>query len=272
MRNRCLIYGVPITFAVSASYSTGANTGSLQVGDINGDGNADIVTQNYISNTSSSISLFIGRGNGTFNQATSINGGGTNLNSNHGLKLGDTNGDGILDIVESDYYDGSISVFIGRGNGTYNQRTSYAGFADFAVELGDYNNDGIVDVLSSSFGAPSFGVYLGNTKEGANPLLPFDLTTMAGARQALPVFDKKIQALAAQRGKIGSFQARIQVGINNLQSASENYAAAESRIRNADIADESSKLVRLNILQQAASSVLSQSNLQPQLALKLLQS
>ena len=81
---------------------------------------------------------------------------------------------------------------------------------------------------------------------------------------------RKIQQLISQRGQIGAFQSRVQVGINNLQSASENYAAAESRIKDADIAAESAQLVRLNILQQAASSILGQANQQPALALKLL--
>mgnify|MGYP001258125410 CR=1 FL=1 len=113
-------------------------------------------------------------------------------------------------------------------------------------------------------------ILLGKTQDGSSPLLPFELATLSGARQALPVFDQKIQELAKQRGQIGAFQSRVQVGINNLQSASENYASAESRIRDVDIAIESSELLRLNILQQAASSVLAQANQQPALALSLL--
>jgi flagellin len=73
-----------------------------------------------------------------------------------------------------------------------------------------------------------------------------------------------------QRGEIGAFQSRTDVAINVLQVSSENFKAAESRIRDADIADESSRLVRLNILQQAASSVLAQANQQPALAFQLL--
>jgi flagellin len=79
---------------------------------------------------------------------------------------------------------------------------------------------------------------------------------MADARQALPVFQRKQEQLAAQRGQIGAFQSRIGVAVNVLQVTSENFKAAESRIRDADIAAESSQLVRLNILQQAASAVL----------------
>ena len=72
-----------------------------------------------------------------------------------------------------------------------------------------------------------------------------------------------------QRGEIGGFQSRTGVAINMLLVSSENFRAAESRIRDAVIADESSRLVRPNILQQAASSVLAQANLQPALILQL---
>jgi flagellin len=93
---------------------------------------------------------------------------------------------------------------------------------------------------------------------------------LADARQALPVFKQKRDQLAAQRGEIGAFQSRISVASNVLQVTSENFRAAESRIRDADVADETSKLLRLNILQQAASAVLAQANQQPALAIQLL--
>lgn len=98
---------------------------------------------------------------------------------------------------------------------------------------------------------------------------PFSLQTKNDSLSALTQFSKSLDRLSSQRGQIEAFQSRIQVGINNLQSASANYAAAESRIRDADIAAESSNLTRLKILQQAATSVLGQANLQPQLALTL---
>ena len=76
--------------------------------------------------------------------------------------------------------------------------------------------------------------------------------------------------LSEIQGKFGAALSRLDL-IDNILSASYfNYAAAESRIRDADIASESSKLVRENILQPAASSVLGQANLQPELALTLL--
>ena len=65
-------------------------------------------------------------------------------------------------------------------------------------------------------------------------------------------------------------ESRLNISINNLQVARENFAAAESRIRDVDVAFEAAELTRLNILQQAATSVLAQANQQPSLALSLL--
>jgi flagellin len=65
--------------------------------------------------------------------------------------------------------------------------------------------------------------------------------------------------------------SRIGVAINVLQSASENFRAAESRIRDADIAADAAEMVRLQILQQASAAVLAQANQQPSLAILLLQ-
>ena len=84
------------------------------------------------------------------------------------------------------------------------------------------------------------------------------------------MLDRTLENLAKQRGTIGASQSRVNIAINNLQTAKENFAAAESRIRDADVASEAANLVRTQILQQAAASMLSQANQAPQLALQLL--
>jgi flagellin len=73
------------------------------------------------------------------------------------------------------------------------------------------------------------------------------------------------------RGRFGSLQNRLQSTIANLGVAGESLSAAESRIRDVDVAYETAELTRNNILQQASISILSQANGQPQSALQLLQ-
>jgi len=135
----------------------------------------------------------------------------------------------------------------------------------------NFNGNGVLDFVTADQGDDTTSLLLGQTTDGVGPLLPFSLKTLADAWQALPIFKRKREQLAQQRGEIGAYQARLEVATNVLTVASENFRAAESRIRDADIADEAANLTRLNILQQAASSILAQANQQPALALQLLQ-
>jgi len=93
----------------------------------------------------------------------------------------------------------------------------------------------------------------------------------AEAQVSLAQVDEAINRVNAMRAGLGAFQNRLQSTSQNLLTAEENYAAANSRIRDTDIAAESTELSKNNILMQAATSVLGQANTQSQLALKLLQ-
>jgi flagellin len=92
----------------------------------------------------------------------------------------------------------------------------------------------------------------------------------SASRLALDAVNTAIQSLASTRGTLGAAQSRLEVAINNLSVARENFAAAESRIRDVDVASEAAELTRLGILQQAGASILAQANQQPSLALSLL--
>ena len=93
----------------------------------------------------------------------------------------------------------------------------------------------------------------------------------SAARLALDAIAGAIGSLASQRGTLGATESRLQVSINNLAVARENFASAESRIRDVDVAAEAAELTRLGILQRAGAAVLAQANQQPSLALSLLQ-
>jgi flagellin len=92
----------------------------------------------------------------------------------------------------------------------------------------------------------------------------------SASRLALDAVNSAISSLAATRGVLGATESRLQVAINNLSVARENFLSAESRIRDVDVASEAAELTRLGILQQAGASVLAQANQQPSLALSLL--
>jgi len=98
--------------------------------------------------------------------------------------------------------------------------------------------------------------------------LTVDNATNAGL--AITAIDAAITTVSSVRGEQGAAQNRLQSSIRSIQSVTENLSAAESRIRDVDVAYETADLSRNSILQQAATSVLAQANAQPQLALSLL--
>lgn len=82
--------------------------------------------------------------------------------------------------------------------------------------------------------------------------------------------DTALQSLNTQRATLGAAQNRLEYAIANVDNVAENLTAAESRIRDVDVAKESANLQKTNIMVQAGVSVLSQANQIPQMALKLL--
>ncbi len=90
------------------------------------------------------------------------------------------------------------------------------------------------------------------------------------AAKAVEVIDAAIGKVSAERSKMGSFQNRLEHTISNLGTSAENLQAAESRIRDLDMAEEIMAFTKNNILQQAATAMLAQANMAPQSVLQLL--
>jgi len=96
------------------------------------------------------------------------------------------------------------------------------------------------------------------------------LGTAAAAQSAIGAVDSAISNVASRRNTLGSAQNRLQVTISNLGSIHENLSAANSRIRDVDVASETADMSRNQILMQAGVSVLSQANQMPGMVLSLL--
>ncbi len=96
------------------------------------------------------------------------------------------------------------------------------------------------------------------------------LSTATNAQIALDLFDKAIEQLSTSRSNLGALQNRIMITINNLDLAHENLSAANSRIRDVDVAEESGKLTKNQILSQAGVAILGQANQLPSAALSLI--
>jgi len=121
-----------------------------------------------------------------------------------------------------------------------------------------------IKVRISASGTTSLGVDVIATSGAVS------LTTQSGANSAISALDTAIETVSTTRGQIGAYQNRLDSMINSLGVASENAGAANSRIRDADVAKSVSEMVRTQILQQSTMAVLAQANQAPQMALQLL--
>lgn len=112
---------------------------------------------------------------------------------------------------------------------------------------------------------------LGGGAVSGKTLANIDLTSASGATDALKVIDKAIEEVSKARGNIGNFQRNVlESNVRSLGVAKENLSATESSIRDVDVAEEMTNYTKLQILQQAGMSMLSQANSAPQNVLSLL--
>jgi flagellin len=101
-------------------------------------------------------------------------------------------------------------------------------------------------------------------------LSSLSLSTLTGAQQALGTIDTALQSVSSTRATLGAQANRFNTVISVATQSSVSLSAAQSRIRDVDVAEETSNMSRTQILMQAGVSVLAQANQMPQVALKLL--
>ena len=151
---------------------------------------------------------------------------------------------------------------------------------DRIVNVTEYNGQKLVD--GSISGGIDFQVGMNNTANDRITLslaattstgLSIDtdsLATTSGAQAAITALDTALATINTERSTLGATQNRLQMTISNLGNMYENMAASNSRLKDVDVAEETAKFTRNQILSQAATSMLAQSNSLPQSALSLI--
>ncbi len=142
-----------------------------------------------------------------------------------------------------------------------------AGSGSANIQTGAYAGDSI-NVSFSKVDTSTMGVSAGDLDAA---LTAFNGSqTVAGAQTLITQIDEGIKTVNSTRATLGAYQNRLEHTITSLGVAVENLSASESRIRDTDVAEETSRMVTAQILTQAGTSVLSQANQAPQGALSLL--
>jgi FG-GAP-like repeat/Bacterial Ig-like domain (group 3) len=171
------------TFQAPVTYSTGAGeASSVAIADLDGDGHPDLVTTGsciFDSCPNGSLSVLLGKGDGTFLPPTHYNLGGYGTSS---LAIGDLNGDGHPDIAVVDN-SSTVSVLLGNGDGTFQSPVAVDAGAGF-VALGDVNGDGHMDLIVLVGGV---SVLLGNGNGTFQA--PVTYSTGAGGPNSVAIAD-----------------------------------------------------------------------------------
>lgn len=250
------------SFGGVTSLSLGYTLNSVQIGDVNNDGRNDIVTASL---TGALGSVFLGTGSGAFGVRTDYAGG---AGSSNRVKLSDFDGDGYLDLLVGGA--GTQSILLNDKNSGFLSKTDYSVTGGVQVVTGDFNGDGATDLVTTAAATGINFVYLANPRQ-TSQIGYLNLNSVSGAHAALDILDQILNRINLELGSIGSAQSRLEAWQNTLSVTKENYTVAESRIADADVAEESSQMIREQILQQTAASILGQANQMPRLALSLLQ-
>ncbi|MGQ4808111.1 hypothetical protein NKDENANG_01478 [Candidatus Entotheonellaceae bacterium PAL068K] len=140
----------------------------MALGDVDGDGDLDVVTANAASDD---VSLLLGNGDGTLQAAQTFAVGSRSypsvMRQPFSVALGDVNSDGDLDVITPHSVTDEVSLLLGNGDGTLQAAQTFGagygvGDAPFSVALGDVNSDGDLDVVTANTDSDDVSLLLGN--------------------------------------------------------------------------------------------------------------
>ncbi len=219
------------TFNFGATLSTADQPLSLVVGDFNKDGHLDIAVGNNAP--TSTVQIFLGDGTGNFTAVSTV----VNTVDPVALAVGDLNGDGFPDLVVANYMINTISIFLGKGDGTFwpSSTPTLILSGPIALRVADFNNDGIPDVAIANNKSNTVVIATG---KGNGTVVSKGTLTLASVPSAIGVADfnadgKMDLAVASQAASTvtvyagngnGTFQTGV---INNVASGPDSIAIGD---------------------------------------------
>lgn len=164
---------------------------------------------------------------------------------------------------------GKLTLNFSAGSVTLDMASHTADdFDGLAIDFNVKKGDALIQTGANAGETTSLSI--GNMDSSALGITSVSVDTQAHASAAITAVNDAINKVSTQRSQLGAIQNRLQHKINNLDTSAENLTAAESRIRDLDMAKEMTNYTKNNILVQASTAMLAQANSAPQGVLQLL--
>jgi len=167
-----------------------------------------------------------------------------------------------LDVSKTASYTLGTITFDGAGAGKFSSES-----AKYTIQVGANNGESVMFEIQT-LNAKELGITSTTKDTQFDGLIRIDTQTDASA--AIKTLDSALEVVTSARAKMGAYQNRLETTVSTLQTQAENLTAAESRIRDVDMAQEMAEFTRYQVLQQAGVAMLAQANQLPQSILSLL--
>ena len=250
------------TAGTTASVTDGIAAGALTINGVSiGAVASGASNDNVATNLVSAINALSSQHGVTATFVTDLDGTGAGANGR--IVLSNTTGSAIS-VTANTTVDGGIGAFFAAGS------TAVGAGQNGAIVLNDSLGDNSVSLESSATALALTGA--SSTAAGLTDmtLTGQTVTTPANANLAMIVIEKSLDTINANRATIGAKLNRLEAVVRNLENVRENVSAARSRIQDADFAEETARMTKAQILQQAGTAMVAQANQAPQGVLQLL--
>jgi len=232
--------GMTVTFTAAISNSTNDDTLDIYRTGLTNIQGESAATGTYTITDASGTSITLANSAGTLSQTVDVSAGGTASFSELDISFD----------VGSDYADDDLDA------ATITISSTGSGGNTFQIGA-ENNSDNQIAISVDGVGTATLGINA------------IDLSLTSGAQEALGLIDAAISTLAGSRGDIGAYMNRLSYASSNLATTIENTQAAESVIRDVDMANEMTMFTKNQILLQAGTAMLAQANMAPQQVLAL---